>query len=756
MSKQNKLSEEIIQKLAELFQCSPFTYTIGYNFCKAADGETKCSYFTKTRTKEDPEFDWPALFESHLTGKDYLVLKPVLPDSTVWFACIDLDTYQHGDDYEKVVKRIEDLRLPLNCFPSKNRGLHAFLFSEQPQDVHKVRKQLMLWAAEIGYPGIEVFPKQNVTDPTNWGNGIALPFFGDREHVKIIDFTPVRFTVPASIDTAATSNNGNGVPARQAAPSATGDKIPRGTINNWLVSTAGNYRRRGDDEEMIFGKLKIDYVNRCEGAVLGKNVTAKLKRIAKSVCRHEPSSDLILSPGDPLPSAREFVAQEYTAENGTAMLVHQGEVFYEWQRDANVYAEIDVGKMREELYSFLEQASCWGKPKKKDENDEPELVPFKPTKPKVANVLDALRAVTNLPISTAAPAWLEIERDSELNPLDVLPCRNGLLHIPTRELLDPTPDFFALNCADFAYDPKAPQPENWLAFLQQLWPNNNDRSAATLQEFLGYLLTPRTHLEKIGLIIGPKRSGKGTIGKVARALCGSRNSCAPTLAALGDQFGVAVLIGKTLAVVSDARVGSRTDTAAVIERLLSISGQDYQTIQRKFLPDWNGKLSTRFLMLANALPWLEDPGGAFVSRFVMMVLTKSFLGKEDPRLFDKLEPELPGILNWALAGYDRLYERGYFLQPKNSAELVKHFEELSSPITAFLDERCETKPGYQIRCEELYRAWKDWCDTNGRENPGASNVFARNLHAAMPWLKTKRDRTLKSAPRSWQGIRIKS
>jgi hypothetical protein len=52
------------------------------------------------------------------------------------------------------------------------------------------------------------------------------------------------------------------------------------------------------------------------------------------------------------------------------------------------------------------------------------LVPFKPTRSKVENVLDALRAVTNLPASTAAPYWLR--NDPGLDPLDMLACPNGL------------------------------------------------------------------------------------------------------------------------------------------------------------------------------------------------------------------------------------------------------------------------------------------------------------------------------------------
>ena len=46
----------------------------------------------------------------------------------------------------------------------------------------------------------------------------------------------------------------------------------------------------------------------------------------------------------------------------------------------------------------------------------------------------------------------------------------------------------------------------------------------TLQEIFGYVLTPDTSQQKIGMIVGPKRSGKGLIGRTLRRLVGERNA----------------------------------------------------------------------------------------------------------------------------------------------------------------------------------------------------------------------------------------
>src|SRR5580704_11070200 len=142
---------------------------------------------------------------------------------------------------------------------------------------------------------------------------------------------------------------------------------------------------------------------------------------------------------------------------------------------------------------------------------------------------------------------------------------------------------FTYNALDFAFDQNAPRPRQWLEFLYQLWPDDSE-SIDTLQELFGYCLTANTDQQKAFLLVGPKRSGKGTIARVLGRLIGTANSVAPTLAGIGTNFGLAPLIGRRVAIVSDARLGSRADQHAIGERLLSITGEDAITVDRKYLP----------------------------------------------------------------------------------------------------------------------------------------------------------------------------
>jgi putative DNA primase/helicase len=209
---------------------------------------------------------------------------------------------------------------------------------------------------------------------------------------------------------------------------------------------------------------------------------------ARSYTPHAPA--LVLDPADPVPSARAFVDRTHR-EDGVLALRHQDGTFYAYQRALSAYVERDEASVRANLYAFLESAQRIGKPAP---------TPFQPTKRKVEDVLDALRAVCNLPASSAAPCWLDDEKSCD--PFDVLPVTNGLLDVPTRRLLASSPRFFTVNALDFRYEPRAPSPTRWHQFLDDLWPDDSE-SQATLQEWIGYLLTPRTRLQKSALFVGP-------------------------------------------------------------------------------------------------------------------------------------------------------------------------------------------------------------------------------------------------------------
>lgn len=216
------------------------------------------------------------------------------------------------------------------------------------------------------------------------------------------------------------------------------------------------------------------------------------------------------------------------------------------------------------------------------------------------------------------------------------------------------------------------------------------------------------------------------------------------------------LIGKRAGIISDARLGGKADLPIIAERLLSITGEDSITVDRKFKKAWTGRMQIRFLVLTNELPRLADASGALVSRFIVLMLQQSFLGREDHGIEARLLRELPAILNWAIAGLMRLRERGYFIMPKSSKEAVNDLEDLASPIGAFLRERCVVQQGRSVGAGRLYKAWCEWCKTQGRDYSGTVQTFGRDLRSAVPGLKTTNVRTAGGERvRTYEGVGLR-
>jgi putative DNA primase/helicase len=257
------------------------------------------------------------------------------------------------------------------------------------------------------------------------------------------------------------------------------------------------------------------------------------------------------------------------------------------------------------------------------------------------------------------------------------------------------------------------------------------------------------------ILVGPKRAGKGNIGRVLRAGIGPDNVAGPTLASLGTNFGLWPLLDKTLAIISDARLSGRTDAAVVTERVLSISGEDAQTVDRKYLSPVTTKLPTRLMILTNELPRLGDSSGALAGRMILLRLTESFYGREDPGLTDRLLTELPGILLWAIAGWQRLRERGRFVQPDSGRELLGDLEDLASPVGAFVREYCVLGPEKRVSVEELFGRWKTWCEVKGRRETGTEATFGRDLLAALPTVHKTRPREGEERYRAYEGIGLR-
>ena len=110
------------------------------------------------------------------------------------------------------------------------------------------------------------------------------------------------------------------------------------------------------------------------------------------------SGGLVLSPSDPMTSARKFISYHCT-KNGFRTLHYYRGSFYRYI--GTHYKELNSDDIKSELWEFLDKALRI--------NGEGKLVPFEPTKHKVADVLDALKAKALVPSDIELPVCWTIQ-----------------------------------------------------------------------------------------------------------------------------------------------------------------------------------------------------------------------------------------------------------------------------------------------------------------------------------------------------------
>ncbi|MCK6486242.1 MAG: phage/plasmid primase, P4 family [Phycisphaerae bacterium] len=354
-----------------------------------------------------------------------------------------------------------------------------------------------------------------------------------------------------------------------------------------------------------------------------------------------------------------------------------------------------------------------------------------------ADVVKCLAALCLVPFEADMPCWLDGVRQGE----GWIVFENGLFRIgePTRiETASHTARYFTPWALDYPFDAKADCP-TWLAFLEDVLDGDPER-IDLLQRWFGLLLTPDTSFQKLLLLIGPPRAGKGTIVRVIGALIGSDNYASPTLSSLATRFGLAPLLTKSVALIPDAHIGKHADGVRVAEALKSIVGEDPQDIDRKYRePLSSVRLPTRFVVSCNELAHFTDPSGALAARLSVIPFFNSYVGREDRTLERRLRAERSGIANWAIVGLARLRTEGRLNVPAKSQAIHDNFKRLSSPVAAFAEDCLEFHPEFSESTTGVFAAWIGWCRANGHE-PGSLSRLGERLRSVSPDITRTRNR----------------
>jgi putative DNA primase/helicase len=336
------------------------------------------------------------------------------------------------------------------------------------------------------------------------------------------------------------------------------------------------------------------------------------------------------------------------------------------------------------------------------------IVEWKPSRDsQIRDVLSMLGDVCNRPAAmdiTAGVFLADLWLDARMVPKDY------------------SPTVWNTSVTTYRWDIRATCP-NTLAWLADIL---STEDIELLRQWLGYLVSGRTDLQKMLVMIGPPRSGKGTLLWLMEELLGPGSTASiASLAELTKTFGLEPMIGAKLAVMPDVRWATK-DASEAVPELLSITGCDSRDVNRKNKKVWRGRLGVRFVAGSNDTPSLADASGALAGRMLTITMGKSFLGREDPGLRDMIRAEMPGVLQWALEGLKALTAAGRFTEPESSQKAREEVRQAGNPTYLFIEDSCLVGPYGMVKLDRLYLAYTIWCQKCGYR-PLPMHVMSRQL-----------------------------
>jgi P4 family phage/plasmid primase-like protien len=306
-------------------------------------------------------------------------------------------------------------------------------------------------------------------------------------------------------------------------------------------------------------------------------------------------------------------------------------------------------------------------------NDEGSEIAFIP-KAKIAH------AVAGVLVGTLAARALDLVAPH------LLPLRNGVLNLLTRELLPHGKEHRLRYVLDYDYDPEAACP-TWLAFLQEALPDEAERRF--LQEWFGYNLLSTNPFDRMYWAHGPSGTGKSTTVNALHGLLG------PASVAISadklDDYSLAALQHAKAAVCSE--ISSRTLKTPILKSITS--GDPIKARHpygRPFTLVFRGKVT----WASNALPPVDQAEGLYRRLAVMGFVVKP--KRRDVGLGAAIAAERPGVLNWAVGGLDRVLEYqasgGEWPLPESVQELVREYQDSRRPVRPVRRGRAEPRPGF--------------------------------------------------------------
>jgi len=307
--------------------------------------------------------------------------------------------------------------------------------------------------------------------------------------------------------------------------------------------------------------------------------------------------------------------------------------------------------------------------------------------------------------------WEPIREEDMGGPPNHIATENCVLELSDGDITvhDHDPDFEFIGRVQTPYDADADCPR-FRAFVRESV--KGGLQVKTLQEYAGYALMHwRLPHHKALFLVGPTASGKSTFLDTIRAMLGHDATASLTPQQMtGERFGGAELHGAWANIRNDIPADVIEDTGQFKE----ITAGDPIKAEEKYADPFFFEPTAKHMFSANQLPGADTDDEAFFRRILLVAFPTTVPRSErDPQLDDKLQAELPGILNWAIQGLQRLQRQGQFSQDRTPGQTQDTWEKWGNSVKRFAKLCLEEEHDNDISKSELHQTYLNFCDDEG-------------------------------------------
>jgi putative DNA primase/helicase len=313
---------------------------------------------------------------------------------------------------------------------------------------------------------------------------------------------------------------------------------------------------------------------------------------------------------------------------------------------------------------------------------------------------------------------------NKFNPPDgFVNLKNGVLDIQNKKLLDHNPDYNFRYKLNHKYEPGATAPR-FIEFLQFIF--DDDMALVKLiGEIMGYTLIggePFKH--KAFIFYGEGRNGKSTLLDVIKELLGEHSVSSVSMQRINEPFSMVRMDGKLANIVEES--------PGVInaEAFKNIVSGGYVSAARKHMDEFDLKIKARMFFACNDYPHFKDSSKGLKDRLTIIPF-KKYIKSEDrnSKIKDELFPEMSGILNFALKGFERLTENNFqFTKSAAVDESVSEYLEETDSVVSWAAEvvKITTDVKDTVKVKSLYDHYKGHCIENNY-SPCNNKTFGKRF-----------------------------